>query len=405
MSHRILHVLSQRPGLTGSGVALNAIVDAADKRGWTQSAVIGTPVDDPAPTVGGLEPDNIHPLTFPSANCQFALPGMSDVMPYHSSVFSKLSPSQIDSYRTVWRQHLEPLVDCVEPDLIHSHHVWLLSSMLKDIAPETPVVTHCHATGLRQLELCPHLADAVRRGCSRNDRFVVLHAGHAELLTEQLGIPVDCIDVVGSGFAPDRFHAVGRSSDCALDLVYAGKLSRSKGVPWLLDAVEALSARLPGLQLHVAGSGSGAEADSIRDRMNSMRCVTYHGQLDQGGLSQLLRSAAVFVLPSFYEGLPLVLVEAAACGCRLVSTALPGVLNQLANELSDRLECVALPRLTTIDQPLEEDLPEFVDRLASALERSLSEPLPVTNPASLRGLTWDGVFQRIERVWLELLNA
>ena len=50
--------------------------------------------------------------------------------------------------------------------------------------------------------------------------------------------------------------------------------------------------------------------------------VTMHGQLDQPALADLMRRCAVCVLPSFYEGVPLVLVEAAACGCRLVSTDL-----------------------------------------------------------------------------------
>ena len=43
------------------------------------------------------------------------------------------------------------------------------------------------------------------------------------------------------------------------------------------------------------------------------------------------------VLPSFYEGVPLVLAEAAACGCRLVATALPGVREALAPRFRDRV--------------------------------------------------------------------
>ncbi|MDZ7663922.1 MAG: glycosyltransferase [Desulfotignum sp.] len=45
----------------------------------------------------------------------------------------------------------------------------------------------------------------------------------------------------------------------------------------------------------------------------------YHGPLSHDDLGDLLRHAHVFVLPSFYEGLPLVLMEALACGCRLVA--------------------------------------------------------------------------------------
>lgn len=62
--------------------------------------------------------------------------------------------------------------------------------LLKDVAPDIPVITHCHATGLRQMELCPHLAEEVARGVSRNDHFVVLHKGQEQELQEKLHLPL-----------------------------------------------------------------------------------------------------------------------------------------------------------------------------------------------------------------------
>ena len=56
-----------------------------------------------------------------------------------------------------------------------------------------------------------------------------------------------------------------------------------------------------------------------------------------------MRRSTVCVLPSFYEGLPLVLVEALACGCRLVATDLPGVVDELAPRIGAALELVELP--------------------------------------------------------------
>ena len=96
----------------------------------------------------------------------------------------------------------------------------------------------------------------------------------------------------------------------------------------------------------VAGSGAGEEADRLRTRMLAMApTVVLHGQLSQAALAELMRTCAVFVLPSFYEGLGLVLVEALACGCRLVATALPGVQEQLAPLLGPALQKVAMPRM------------------------------------------------------------
>ena len=81
-----------------------------------------------------------------------------------------------------------------------------------------------------------------------------------------------------------------------------------------------------------------------------------------------MRRSSICVLPSFYEGLPLVLVEAMACGCRLVATDLPGIVEELAPRLGDALELVTLPTMAGVDTPVEAELPAFVDRLETGME-------------------------------------
>ncbi|MCH8829279.1 MAG: glycosyltransferase family 4 protein, partial [Planctomycetes bacterium] len=375
MTKRILHLLSQRPAWTGSGVALEAIVDLAAHAGWNQRVVVGTPSDDPTPPVGSLPGCYVFPLLFGESDLAFPLPGMSDVMPYPSSRFSALTTGPLAAYRDGWRRHLADVLSRFSPDVIHTHHLWLLSAMVKDVAPDVPVVTHCHATGLRQRELCPHLADEVRRGCLRNDRFIVLHNGDARRLEKELGIDRGKIRVVGSGFRQETFHHRGRVKQPGPVIVYAGKLSNAKGVPALISAVERLAVRMPNLVLHVAGSGSGDEAAAIEEQMrSSLARIIFHGQLKQQQLAELCRSAALFVLPSFYEGLPLVLVEAAACGCRLAATALPGIVEELVPVLGDLLQLVPLPAMETIDRPRADAMPGFIDALERAIEVSLQKP-------------------------------
>jgi glycosyltransferase involved in cell wall biosynthesis len=403
---RILHALSQRPSLTGSGITLDAMVRHAADTGHEQRVVVGVPVDDRRPEVGGLAVDRIDPLVFGEAPLDFAVPGMSDVMPYPSTRFSELTDDQVRIYCRAWSDHLRPIVEDFRPDIIHSHHVWLMSGLLKDVAPDTPVVTQCHATGMRQMELCPHLADQVRRGCSRIDAFAVLHRGHAEELESCLGVSGDRFHMVGAGYRDDLFHAP--TSDPEPALLYVGKYSIAKGLPWLLDAFERLVAGRPNLRLHVAGSGSGEEADSIRARMDSMApAVVQHGQLRQPELARVARQSTVCVLPSFYEGLPLVLVEALACGCRLVATELPGIVGELGPRLGDALEMVEPPQLESVDQPRSEDLPVFVGRLEAAIERALEAP-PLGDPAktmtdALRYFSWAAVSERVEAIWRSLV--
>ncbi len=405
---RILHLLSQRPSLTGSGITLDAMVRRAAAAGHEQRVVVGVPVDDSRPDVGGLDPKHIQPLLFGQAPLDFAIPGMSDVMPYPSTRFSDLTETRLAAYRRAWIDLLGPLIETFRPHLIQTHHVWLMSALVKEVAPAIPVVTQCHATGLRQMELCPALADGVRRECARNEAFLVLHDDHRAVLAERLGIASDRIHTVGAGYREDIFHARGRVPNAEPALLYIGKYSAAKGLPWLLDAFERLARQRPGLLLHVAGGGAGPEADAIRDRMAQMApAVVQHGQLAQPGLADLARRATVCVLPSFYEGLPLVVVEALACGCRLVTTDLAGVRNELAPRLGAPLTMVEMPRLETVDRPRPQDLPIFVDRLETALATALEAP-PVGDPAltmpeALAAFTWDAVYRRVEPVWRGLV--
>ena len=134
--------------------------------------------------------------------------------------------------------------------------------------------------------------------------------------------------------------------------------------------------------------------------------VVLHGTLAQPELARLMNRCGVCVLPSFYEGVPLVLAEALACGCRLVCTELPGVLDQLAGPFAPAMSLVPLPRLDGVDRPRGEDLPGFVADLASALATALARP-PLGEPAvalpdALSSFTWSAVYRRLAAVWAEL---
>lgn len=98
----------------------------------------------------------------------------------------------------------------------------------------------------------------------------------------------------------------------------------------------------------VGGRGDDAEYARI-ERLTAASDVpvTLAGRLDGDGLVRAYRSSDVFVLPSFYEGLPLVTIEALACGCKVVATDLPGVRPWMEAMLPGApVTWVASPRMT-----------------------------------------------------------
>ena len=125
MHGKILHILSQRPSRTGSGITLDSIVRLAGNSGWRQAAVVGVPADDNQVHVGHLNRENIHTVSFAgtepghhSPDLDYPVPGMSDVMPYPSSIWSTLNLEQLKSYEKVWSRNIGKVVQDFQPDVI-----------------------------------------------------------------------------------------------------------------------------------------------------------------------------------------------------------------------------------------------------------------------------------------------
>lgn len=98
-------------------------------------------------------------------------------------------------------------------------------------------------------------------------------------------------------------------------VTYAGRLLPEKGLPKLLEAVSSLNAA--GVCVHLAVAGSGPLEGKLLETHETW--LHYMGRLSKQELSGLLRDSDCFCLPTEYpEGLPTVLLEAAAQHCAIV---------------------------------------------------------------------------------------
>jgi glycosyltransferase involved in cell wall biosynthesis len=113
---------------------------------------------------------------------------------------------------------------------------------------------------------------------------------------------------------------------------------------------------------------------------------------------------------SFYEGLAPVLLEALACGCRLVSTNFPGLEEVLGKLPGTYCRLVDLPRLKSLDTPFPEDEASIEKRLAAPIRDQIEavRQEPKINPALLAPIveeySWTRVFERVEQVYFRVLN-
>jgi glycosyltransferase involved in cell wall biosynthesis len=102
-----------------------------------------------------------------------------------------------------------------------------------------------------------------------------------------------------------------------------GRLSRQKGLIHLVDALPRVLARVPRARLAVVGDGE--LRDGLERRAAELGVAgrtVFTGQLDD--IASVLKRLDLFVLPSLWEGLPTVALEAMACGVPVIATDIPG---------------------------------------------------------------------------------
>jgi glycosyltransferase involved in cell wall biosynthesis len=151
--------------------------------------------------------------------------------------------------------------------------------------------------------------------------------------------------LVHMGADLDRFPAVAREHPAgSLRVLFVGRLVPEKGVADLIDAARSLR----DVDLVIAGAGP------LRDRLERRAAGTarFVGGLAQSELVRWYDWADVLCLPSYHEGLPVVLMEALATGLPVVTTAVAGI-----------------PELVTDDETGLVVEPGDIEGIAAALEK------------------------------------
>ena len=204
-----------------------------------------------------------------------------------------------------------------------------------------------------------------------------------DILRSYPGIDPERVSVVYNGIDltdwkpnddPDQVRALGVDPDRP-SIVFVGRITRQKGLPYLLRAARSLPADVqlvlcagapdtPEIMAEV--SGLVAELGETREGV-----VWIDRHLPRNELTALLTAATAFVCPSVYEPLGIVNLEAMACGAAVVGTATGGI----PEVVDDGVTGVLVPIEQHDDgtgTPLDPD--RFVADLAEALTRVASDP-------------------------------
>ena len=416
MGMKILSITAQKPHSTGSGTYMTELVKAFDRMGHSQAVVCGIFPDDIVDFPEGV---SCYPVLFTekkadllAAPCKaaqsrfnalpFPVVGMSEIMPYTSTRYRDLTPEMIAQFEAAFIDAVGRAVAGLDPDLIICHHLFLLTALVRKHFPERKIAGISHGTDLRQMINCDNLREIVRPHIKELDAALALHSEQRGQIIDIFGMDENRVSVIGSGYNNKLFNTGGRISrqqGSPLRIAYAGKISRPKGVPEMLAALGRLAADtdVPSFKLTMAG---GCQDELLIEKLDELPpWAEWLGQIPQPALAELLRRTDIFILPSYFEGLPLVLIEAMSAGAVPVSTDLPGIKSWIDKNVGgSNAVFVPMPQMKSIDEPTYAGRKAFIDDLAAALRSLISSfssgdlpgPLPDTS-----AITWDGLAARL----------
>lgn len=324
----------------------------------------------------------------------------------HKGLASKVSTG----LQTIWsRKHLAAITDVLEkqkPDVCHVHNTFPLISPSVFHAcdrAKIPVVFTVHnyrlicANGLflRNDQPCEdclktNMWTGVKHKCYRDSGLAtatLAAAMETHHFLDTWNKKVDVIvaltpfqkeKLVAKGIHPDKIvvkpnmvnHAAKASSGTGNGLLFIGRLDHVKGADLLLKIAD----RFPDLTINVLGQGP------LSKTLSAVANIHCFGHLSQERVMQKIKECRAVILPTrFYEGMPMTIIEAFACGKPVITTnhgAMPSMVTHGETgwlfsfndfeSLADRVK-QAIDPLLNLEQIGENCLAQFDSKYSPAV--------------------------------------
>ncbi len=369
---KILHLISQYPSKTGSGIYLTEVYKNFKSMNYIQKVVCAMNSDD----VIDVNFNDVEIIKFKSDELPFPVVGMSDVMPYESFLFSDLVGEKLEKYIEVFKNKIIKIVEEFNPDIIFTNHLYIMTSIVASLNLNCKIFAFCHGTDLRQLYKNDIHKDFIIANIPKLDGIFALSEKQKYEIEKVFNFNKDKVYVIGGGYDTDFYYddkekIYDRNS--RVKLIYAGKFSRAKGVIYLLKAFEKIKDKY-NVELILAGNGTGEECKEIIEFSKKLSDkVKLYGYMSKKEISNLFRDCDIFVMPSFYEGLSLVTIEAIACGLKVVMNELENFIDFVGEDIvkSKNIEFVKMPKLFDTDKVADSEIDDYIQRLSIGLENQI----------------------------------
>jgi glycosyltransferase involved in cell wall biosynthesis len=245
------------------------------------------------------------------------------------------------------------------PDIIHANiHVVSLPAIFLGYIYRIPVVITEHNSAFPRRTVTKRRAwearIAFKRACHVLPVSNALQKGIEEYgIQARFQIVPNVVDM--KLFKPPQNSVTIGTRDCRLLCVATMPSDDIKGISYLLDALARLRNSTENWRFQIVGDGEARQMyEEQARRLHLLDKVEFLGRKSKAEVAEFMRESDVFVLPSLWDNMPCVLIEAMACGLPIVATQVGGI-----PEMVDEQSGILIPS-------------KDVDALCTALAHMLS---------------------------------
>lgn len=292
-----------------------------------------------------------------------------------------------------------------KPDLVHCHHVYPDGYAFIDLCKKWDVqmVVDIHRGNLfTEFLENKAISNKILNTLNFASKIICISHEIKDLAIDH-GVNEEKIDIIPLGIDTDIFKS--RDKDTIKEkllineknvILYVGQLIKRKGLIYLINAVSYLSDDIK-KDLKVIIIGEGPEKDRLKNLckekgLNSI--FKFIGAVKRETIPYYYSVADIFVLPSLSEGRPVVIYEAMASECAIITTDLEGIKEQIEDNVSGVLIKHSSSKLLSSKIKILLENNNLRYELGRNARKSIFE----------NNLTWDDYSKRVVRLYNNILR-
>ncbi|PIQ89475.1 MAG: hypothetical protein COV72_02920 [Candidatus Omnitrophica bacterium CG11_big_fil_rev_8_21_14_0_20_42_13] len=281
--------------------------------------------------IKGLDKDEFEPILVCPQELISLMPELTDLNIKHY-------PAKIRKWRNIGAiNKFVKILKHEKPDVVHSHLFFatMFAAPLAKLA------------GIPKVIETAHLREAWRKGLKKayfidrffyrfTDKIIAVSNAVKNYLVNEKKLPADKIEVIHNGIDVNKFKPEIRSTQnsvpsTSFKIGVIGRLEEQKGHRYLLKAISLLNGKFNNVKFLIAGDGSlKKELIDSAERLEISDKVEFLGYREN--IKELISEIDLVVLPSLYEGLPLIALETGAMGKPIIVTNVDGSPEAVINE-------------------------------------------------------------------------